>query len=106
MNGLEFDPLWWVGVFNLPAMAGLLLLIWRTRGENVAEIDALQSLLDRRCEQFREGLGAFKLEVAKTYASQGELKELEMRIVSHLLRIEAKLDKTALKAAEMAHKAD
>jgi len=39
----------------------------------------------------------FKLEVAKTYASIMEMKDVEGRIVTHLLRIESKLDKTALK---------
>ena len=39
----------------------------------------------------------FRLEVAKSYAQASDVKELEGRLTSHLLRIEAKLDTTALK---------
>jgi hypothetical protein len=54
----------------------------------------------------REGLSAFKLEVAKSYASIADMKELEARLVGHLLRIEEKLDKTALKAEALHAKHD
>ena len=54
-------------------------------------------MVDARHAQLREALSAFKLEAAKTYASTGELRELESRLVSHLLRIESKLDTTAMK---------
>lgn len=95
-NGLDWTA--WVALVDLPAMAGLLALIWRTRQENGRAVDELQALLDKRTNQLREALAAFKLEVAKTYASQTDLKALEDRLVSHLLRIETKLDTTALKA--------
>ncbi|MCC6598427.1 MAG: hypothetical protein IT559_06525 [Alphaproteobacteria bacterium] len=88
----------WIALVDLPALAGLLMLIWRTRQENGQAIDGLQDLLSKRTDQMREALSAFKLEVAKTYASQTDLKALEDRLVSHLLRIETKLDATALKA--------
>ncbi len=95
-NGLDWTA--WVALVDLPALAGLLALIWRTRQENGRAVDELQGLLDKRTDQMREALAAFKLEVAKTYASQTDLKALEDRLVSHLLRIETKLDATALKA--------
>jgi hypothetical protein len=95
------DWVGWVALVDLPALAGLLMLIWRTRHESERANDALHQLLDKRSDQFREALGAFKLEVAKTYASQTDLKALEDRLVSHLLRIETKLDATAIKAAEL-----
>jgi hypothetical protein len=88
----------WVTLIEIPALAGLLALIWRTRQDNTQEIKDLEDLLDKRSDQFRDALGAFKLEVAKTYASQTDLKSLEDRLVAHLLRIETKLDATALKA--------
>ena len=40
----------------------------------------------------RDNLGAFKLEVAKSYASISYLKEVERRITDHLIRIEDKID--------------
>lgn len=95
---LSQDLVWWVTVIDLPALAGLFWMIWRTRQDAEEATDHLQNLLDRRTEQLREALSAFKLEVAKTYASQNDLRQVEERIVDHLLRIEAKLDSTALKA--------
>ena len=73
-------------------------MIWRTRIDTGKAIDRVQITLDRRCEQLRDALYAFKLEVAKNYASQKDVRALEQRLVEHLLRIEAKLDSTALKA--------
>ncbi len=92
------DWVGWVSLIEVPALAGLLMLIWRTRQDSEKSNDDLKDLLDKRSDQFRDALGAFKLEVAKTYASQTDLKSLEDRLVAHLLRIETKLDATALKA--------
>ncbi len=101
MTEISKDLLWWITVVDLPAMAGLLWMIWRVRGETDKAIDELQLTLDRRSDQLREALHGFKLEVAKTYASQNDLRLLESRLVEHLLRIESKLDATALKTASL-----
>lgn len=98
MLPLSHDLAWWITVFDLPAMAGLFWLIWRTRQESGGAVDNLHALLGQRCDQLREALNAFKLEVAKTYASHNDLRDLEARLTNHLLRIESKLDTTALKA--------
>ncbi len=97
MAEISGDLLWWITVVDLPALAGLLTLIWRTRVDMGKSLDMTQITLDRRCEQLRDALAAFKLEVAKSYASQQDLRALETRLVEYLLRIEAKLDRTALK---------
>jgi hypothetical protein len=102
MTEISQDLLWWVTVVDLPALSGLLWLIWRTRAETQDEVKGLHHTLDLRCDQLREALHAFKLEVAKTYASQQDLRVIEARLVEHLLRIEAKLDATALKAESLA----
>lgn len=99
--GFSQDLMWWITIVDLPALAGLLAMIGKVRGETEKEMDALHYTLDVRCDQLREGLHAFKLEVAKTYASQKDLRALEGRLVDHLLRIEAKLDVTAIKTAEL-----
>lgn len=100
------DLAWWITVFDLPAMAGLFWMIWRTRQDSSRDIDHLQNLLDCRCDQLRDALTAFKLEVAKTYASQTDMRDLESRLVEHLLRIECKLDSTALKAEALKAKSE
>ena len=59
-------------------------------------ISAFLSLMEREVreldEQRRANLDAFKLEVAKSYASITALKDVERRLTSHLVRIEQKLD--------------
>lgn len=101
MTHISQDLMWWITVVDLPALSGLLLLLWRVRGENTRAQKETQLMLDRRCDQLRDALSSFKLEVAKNYASQGDLRLLEMRLVEHLLRIETKLDRTALKTAAL-----
>lgn len=98
------DLIWWITAIDVPALAGLLALIWRVRRENADAIRGVRKTLDHRSDQLRDALGAFKLEVAKHYASQGDLRDLETRLVAHLLRIESKLDATALKAEAASHK--
>ena len=94
----NIDLIWWITVVDIPALAGLLTLIWRTKRDHAQQMDGMQRSLDHRCGQLREALHAFKLEVAKNYASHADLRALETRLTAHLLRIEGKLDKTALKA--------
>lgn len=101
MFEISQDLMWWITVIDLPALGGLFWLVWRTRHENKSEIDHLRDVLESRNAQMREGLAAFKLEVAKSYASVSDLRDLEARLVSHLLRIEVKLDSTALKTESL-----
>lgn len=94
---MTIDLLWWITAFELPCFAGLFWLIWKGRNDAQHTSDHILSLLDKRTTHLWECLNAHKLEVAKTYVTSAEVKELENRITSHLLRIEAKLDTTALK---------
>ena len=99
------ELLWWITAIDIPALSGLLLLIWKTRRDMNLSLENMRANLDHRSDQMRDALSSFKLEVAKHYASQGDLRDLERRLVAHLLRIEAKLDATALKAeAAVQHK--
>lgn len=106
MDVIQVSPalLWWVSVIDIPAMSGLLWFVLRTRREAGQAIDVMQSNLDHRSDQLKDALNSFKLEVAKHYASQGDLRDLETRLVAHLLRTESKLDATALKAEAASHK--
>ena len=75
------DLAWWATAVELPALAGLFWLMQRGR----AELDGAQ-------DRLREDLSAFKVEVARSYASTAALKDAERRLTEHLVRIEAKLD--------------
>ena len=83
MSGMPWirDLMWWITAVELPAIAGLFLLIWRSRRE-------LESSIGKTTRDLSE----FKLDVAKNYASQAALKETEQRLTDHLVRIEHKLD--------------
>jgi len=85
--------IWWVTVVDIPIVTGLFLMIWKTRKELNDEIDQVHRLIESRHATIRDGLSSYKLEVAKTYSTQAELRMLEGRLVDHLLRIESKLDK-------------
>lgn len=97
MPNLSIDLAWWITAIEIPCMAGLFWMIWHVRREGEEEVAKLRDVIDTRNAQMREGLSAFKLEVAKNYAAVNDLKDVEDRLVGHLLRIESKLDVTALK---------
>ena len=101
MNIFDSGLIWWITAVDLPALSGLLWLVFHSRAEANNAIDTLHETVEVRSSQLREALSAFKLEVAKSYASVTDMKDLENRIVSHLLRIEAKLDQTALKTESL-----
>lgn len=77
---LTNEVMWWITAIELPALAGLLALVLK----------------------LRETLAAEKIEAMRVFASVAAVRELEQRLVSHLLRIEAKLDTTALKTEALA----
>ncbi len=89
------DWVWWIGAVELPALAGLFWLIQRVRRDGEAEIDGIRRRVADAAERLRDGLAAYKLEVAQTYASITYLKDVESRLTEHLVRIEAKLDRAA-----------
>jgi hypothetical protein len=100
------DLTWWITMIELPVITALFWLIWQIRAESQRKIEYLQRVVELRSEQLRDSLAAFKLEAAQNYASQTALRDLESRLVQHLLRIEAKLDKTALKAEALQAKSE
>jgi len=70
---LSTDFMWLLTAVQLPALAGLFWMV----------------------QHLREQVAAYKLEVARTYASLVHLKDVETRLTEHLVRIEAKLDRVA-----------
>ena len=85
------DPVWWIGVVEMPALIGLFWFAWRNRRDGDVALDDARHEFETGLSYLRESLSAYKLEVAKSYASIGYLKEVERRLTDHLLRIEDKL---------------
>lgn len=79
--------LWWIVAVDIPIFSTVFMMLARTRRH-----------VEERQEILRDALAAHKLEVAQSYVSNEQLKDLESRVIAHLIRIETKLDRTALKA--------
>ncbi len=93
----ENDLVTWIAAIDIPVIGGLAWFMFKIRTELEDRIRHLVSILDTRTSQLRESIASHKLEVSKIYAARNDVKELETRVIAHLLRIEAKLDTTALK---------
>ena len=83
---------WWITAVELPALAGLFWLNWRLRRDTDDAIGDARHEAETGIRHLRDSLAAYKLEVAKSYASITYLKEVERRLTDHLVRIELKLD--------------
>ena len=83
---LQWDTnlMWWITGVEIPTLAGLFWLIWRARSEWQASLLQLHRLLKEGTDEHRQSLSAFKLEVAKSYASIAHLKDVEILSLIHI----------------------
>lgn len=81
---------WWIAVIELPILSALFWLIWNARRE-----------FESGFMKINHALAEHRIEVARTYAETRDLRIIESRLTAHLLRIEAKLDVTALKTEKL-----
>ncbi len=88
----SIDLIWWITAVELPSLAGLFWMIWRNRQEVGKDLSDLREHVENGYSNARENLSAYKLEVAKNYASITYMKDVERRLTGHLVRIENKLD--------------
>ncbi len=88
----SLDLIWWISVVELPALASLFWFGWRNRRELETDLSDARHESESGLRWLRDSLAAYKLEVAKSYASIAYLKEVERRLTGHLIRIEDKLD--------------
>lgn len=103
---LTVDLIWWITVVELPALAGLFWLIWRVRHDGAQALEAQRQRIDGDLARLCQELAAYKLDVATSYASVASLNAVERRLVAHLLRIEAKLDRTPVALRVLPEKGD
>ena len=90
--GAGLDLLWWITVVELPALAGLFWLWWNNIRATDDAIEELRHGAHGDISRLHQMLDAYKLDVAKSYASMSYLKDVEGRLTAHLIRIEEKLD--------------
>lgn len=91
---------WWLSAVYIPITAAFFTLIFKMKRDFDRAMDDMQKLIHTRHSQLRDSLAAYKLEVAKSYASVNDVREVEKRLVSHLLRIEEKLDRRTEKGMQ------
>ena len=94
---LSHDLSWWISGIEIPLFSGLFWLFWKDRQDNEATLWSLQKSFNFRANTLLQSFNDFRLEVTRDYAQSNDLKELEARLTAHLLRIQAKLETTALK---------
>jgi hypothetical protein len=82
---------WWISAIEIPVFTFLFILINKNKKENDEKIERVRNLIETNYIQLKDCVSNYKLEVAKSYASITSLKEVEKRLVSHLLRIEGKI---------------
>lgn len=88
----DINYVWWITVVELPVIGSLFWLLWRNRRDGAADLTKAIGDFSQQTTQMREALSAYKLEVAKSYASIAYIQDVEKRLVAHLERIEKKLD--------------
>lgn len=101
----HIDLIWWISAIEIPVVSGLIWFVQRLRRDNDSRLDHYGSLMNSQIAQLRESLSSFKIEVAQSYATVRDLREVENRIVVHLSRIESKLDSQAYRARLQTHTA-
>jgi len=85
---LDGGLVWILVVCVLP----LFRMMWVRVDRSTTELHERIDKAEAKVVQANESLAAYKLEVAKQYASIAYLKDVERRLTSHLTRIEKKLD--------------
>ncbi len=73
-------------------LGGLFWLIWRVRRDGEDAGADIRRAAANAVGDLRASLAAYKLEVAKSYASIDYLKDVDRRLSRQLESIEAKLD--------------
>lgn len=82
---------------DIPMIATGIWMLVKYYKEHEAKLSELDQTIRALKSEYDRDLMDYKLEVADTYARFAVVREIEKRVVSHLLRIESKLDMTALK---------
>lgn len=103
-NFISGNPIIWIlAGFDIPFLILLVIRainLHRKIEHKLAQQDKTMSLIQA---EFDKSLMDIRLETANNYARLSVVQDLERRLISHLLRIESKLDVTALKAEAAQH---
>lgn len=76
------DLQWWITAIGIPVVGSLIWLRFHDRED-----------FDRAFRGLKDEIAAFKLHAATNYVPVSSLREVEARIMSHLEKIEHKIDR-------------
>ncbi len=94
----QADVLWLLAGFDIPVILSLIVAIIRHYKETEKRFNDHEKMCDLLRLELEKKLIDETLKMSNEYARISVVREIERRVVSHLLRIESKLDVTALKA--------
>ncbi|MFN0190949.1 MAG: hypothetical protein ACKVP5_03080 [Aestuariivirga sp.] len=76
------DLLWWITAIGIPVVGSLIWLRFHDRED-----------MDKTFRALKDDLANYKLLVATNFVSVSYLKDVETRIMTHLEKIEHKIDR-------------
>jgi hypothetical protein len=85
---------WWITAVEVPVLGCLFWMIHYGRREAEQALLKVYREIQGNLNVVLENLAQSKLEVARLYATIGDLKDVEKRLTDHLLRLEARLTYT------------
>jgi len=88
----NINLIWWITAVELPVLAALFFMVWSSRKQSEETAQSIRENCELQVTHICENLTAYKLEVAKSYASIAYMKDVERRLTGHLVRIENRLD--------------
>lgn len=94
----QSDVLWLLAGVDIPVILSLLVAIIRHYKETEKRFNDHEKMCDLLRLELENKLIDQTVKMSNEYARISVVREVERRVVSHLLRIESKLDVTALKA--------
>lgn len=83
----------WIALVGVlaPVLGAALAFVYRLMGERVGEVERQSKAIGEKLDTARADLAAFKLQVAKEYASVDYLQEVERRITDGFKELKADL---------------
>jgi hypothetical protein len=82
---------WWITAVEVPVLGCLFWMVHHGRRESERALLRIYREIQSNLNSVLQNLAHSKVEVARLYATVGDLKDVEKRLTDHLLRLEERL---------------
>lgn len=82
---------WWITAVEVPVLGCLFWMVHHGRRESERALLRIYREIQSNLNCVLQNLAHSKVEVARLYATVGDLKDVEKRLTDHLLRLEERL---------------